>query len=79
MERCKQAGEADMTQPGLGGRHRTLLGRISQKHGNTLVATLRKEHGADFLPQFRDSDDLKDVLHTLSEPSLSQVEKHYPA
>jgi hypothetical protein len=31
------------------------------------------------LPQFKDSDDLKDVLHALSEPSLSQVEKHYPA
>jgi hypothetical protein len=79
MDRCKQAGEADMKQPGLGGRHRTLLGRISQKHGNTLVATLRKEHGDGFLPQFEDSDDLKDVLHALSEPSLSQVEKHYPA
>jgi hypothetical protein len=54
------------------------LGRISQKHGNTLVGTLRKQHGADFLPQFKDSDDLSDVLHTLEEPSLSQVEMHYP-
>jgi hypothetical protein len=67
-----------MQQPGLVGRHRTLLGRISQKHGNTLVGTLRKQHGADFLPQFKDSDDLSDVLHTLEEPSLSQVEMHYP-
>ena len=59
MERCKQARETDMKQPGLGARHRTLLGPISQKHGNTLVATLRKEHGAGFLPQLKHSDDLK--------------------
>ena len=67
-----------MQQPGLDGRHRTLLGRISRKHGNTLVRTLRGYHGASFLPQFRDTDDLKDVLHTLSEPSLSQLERQYP-
>jgi hypothetical protein len=68
-----------MKQPGLDGRHRTLLGRISHKHGNTLVETLRKQHGANFLPQFKPSDDdLKDVLHTLNEPSLSQLEKHHP-
>ena len=48
-----------MKQPGLGARHRTLLGPIRQKHGNTLVATLRKEHGAGFLPQLKHSDDLK--------------------
>jgi hypothetical protein len=67
-----------MEQPGLAGRHRTLLGRISQKHGNTLVATLRKQHGVGFLSEFKESDDLKDVLRTLNEPSLSQLEKHYP-
>jgi hypothetical protein len=35
-------------------------------------------HTALVLPQFKDSDDLGDILHTLDEPSLSQVEKHYP-
>jgi hypothetical protein len=73
-----QGRHGNMEQPGLVGRYRTLLGRISQKHGNTLVETLRKQHGANFLPQFKSSDDLKDVLHTLNEPSLSQLEKHYP-
>ena len=67
-----------MLQPGLDGRHRTLLGRISRKHGNTLVSTLRREHGAHFLPGLRDSDKLEDVLHTLHETSLTQLERHYP-
>jgi hypothetical protein len=53
-----------------------LLGRISQKHGNTLVG--RANSTALVLPQFKDSDDLGDILHTLDEPSLSEVEKHYP-
>jgi hypothetical protein len=74
----REEKDAEMKQPGLNGRHRTLLGRISLKHGNTLVETLRKQHGADFLAQFKPSDDLRDVLHTLNEPSLSQLEKHYP-
>jgi hypothetical protein len=68
-----------MLQPGLDGRHRTLLGRISRKHGNTLVRTLRSHHGQHFLSQFNITDDLKDVLHQLDEPSLSQLERHYPA
>jgi hypothetical protein len=67
-----------MLQPGLDDRHRTLLGRISRKHGNTVVRTMRAYHGSHFLRQFRESDDLKDVLHTLDEPSLSQLERHYP-
>ena len=67
-----------MQEPGLDGRHRTLLGRISRKHGNTLVRTLREHHGRSFLPQFADSDDLTHVLKTLDEPSLAQLEKHYP-
>ena len=66
-----------MTGIGLDGRHRTLLGRISRKHGNTLVKTLRQQHGAHFLSQFDASDDLQDVLHKLDEPSLTQLEKHY--
>lgn len=67
-----------MLQPGLDGRHRTLLGRIQRKRGDTMVRTLRRHHGAAFLPQFNEADDLKDVLHRLDEPSLSQLERHYP-
>jgi hypothetical protein len=68
-----------MLQPGLDGRHRTLLGRISRKHGNTLVRTLRQHIGQNLLRQFKGTDDLKDVLHQLDKPSLSQLERHYPA
>jgi len=67
-----------MLQPGLDGRHRTLLGRISRKHGNTLISTLRAEHGATFLSHFKATDDLADVLKAMDEPSLTQLEKHYP-
>jgi hypothetical protein len=68
-----------MKEPGLDGRHRTLLGRIQKKRGDTLVKTLRRHHGPDFLPQFKDTDDLADILHILNEPSLSQLERHYRA
>ena len=67
-----------MQQPGLDGRHRTLLGRISRKHGNTLVSTLRAHHGAHFLSQFKATDDLADVLKATDMASLTQLEKHYP-
>jgi hypothetical protein len=34
---------------GLDDRHRDKDGRISEKHGNTEVGTLREEYGQDFL------------------------------
>jgi hypothetical protein len=37
-------------EPGLDGRHRDEDGRISEKHGNTLVGTLRETYGPGFLP-----------------------------
>jgi hypothetical protein len=37
-------------QLGLDGRHRDENGRISEKHGNTLVSTLRDIYGPNFLP-----------------------------
>jgi hypothetical protein len=37
-----------MQQPGLDHRHRDKNGRISQKHGNTLISTLRQTYGQDF-------------------------------
>lgn len=33
---------------GLDGRHRDKSGKIDKKHGNTRVASLRKEYGASF-------------------------------
>ena len=69
-----------MEQPGaIEGRHRNLLARINRKRGDTLVRTLRQYHGAKFLPQLTDRDDLKNVLHFLNESSLSQLERLYLA
>lgn len=67
-----------MREPEIDGRHRTLLGRISRKHGSTVVSTLRAQHGQNFLPQFKATDDLANVLHASDVASLSQLEKHYP-
>ena len=67
-----------MIEPGLDDRHRTLLGRISRKHGNTLVGTLRKIYGQHFLPQFVATDDLADVLLKMDEPSLTKLHHDHP-
>lgn len=58
-------------------RHRDKNGRISRKHGNTLVRTLRKIYGASFAPGFADTDLLKDVLDKLDEPSLSHLHRDH--
>ncbi|WP_195838279.1 hypothetical protein [Methylocystis rosea] len=60
-------------QPGLDGRHRDKNGRISKKHGNTLIFTLRQTYGAGFAPGRSDDERLADVLHDLDEPSLSHL------
>ena len=60
-------------QPGLDGRHRDKNGRISKKHGNTLISTLRQTYGAGFAPGRSDDERLADVLHDLDEPSLSHL------
>jgi hypothetical protein len=54
-------------------RHRDKNGKISRKHGNTLIRTLRKHYGADFAKGCSDNEKLSDVLHKLDEPSLSQL------
>ena len=60
-------------QPGLDGRHRDQNGRISKKHGNTLISTLRQTYGAGFAPGRSGDERLADVLHDLDEPSLSHL------
>jgi hypothetical protein len=60
-------------QTGLDGRHRDKNGKISKKHGNTLVSTLRQTYGAGFAPGRSDDEKLRDVLHDLDEPSLSHL------
>ena len=60
-------------QPGLDGRHRDKDGKISKKHGNTLISTLRHTYGAGFAPGRSGDERLANVLHDLDEPSLSHL------
>jgi hypothetical protein len=62
-------------QPGLDGRHRDADGRISQKHGNTLVGTLRETYGQDFGAGTRSDAKLSTLLEKEGAPSLSQLLK----
>ncbi len=62
-------------QPGLDGRHRDADGRISQKHGNTQVGTLRDAYGEDFAAGCRSDMKLSTLLDRTGELSLSQYLK----
>jgi len=62
-------------QPGLDGRHRDADGRISQKHGNTLVGTLRETYGDDFAAGTRSDAKLSTLLEKTGAESLSQLLK----
>jgi hypothetical protein len=60
-------------QPGLDGRHRDTDGRISQKHGNTRVDTLRETYGEGFAPGIRGDVHLRTALNRTGAPSLSRL------
>lgn len=62
-------------KPGLDGRHRDLDGRISQKHGNTLVGTLRQTYGDGFAAGFRSDMHLDTLLDRTGHSSLSRYLK----
>jgi len=62
-------------EPGLDGRHRDADGRISQKHGNTLVGTLRETYGENFAPGVRSDAKLSTILEREGVDSLSQLLK----
>ena len=47
---------------GLDNRHRDKSGRIEKKHGNTTVASLRKEYGESFAKGRRKDTMLKTLL-----------------
>jgi hypothetical protein len=66
----------DHTQPGLDDRHRDRDGKISMKHGNSLIGTLRETYGSNFARGEPDHAKLADVLHRLDEPSLRQLIKN---
>jgi hypothetical protein len=63
----------------IGARHRDKSGEISQKHGNTLIRTLRKTYGANFAKGCADEEKLSDVLAKLDRRSLSKLLRDYDA
>ncbi|MUT27295.1 MULTISPECIES: hypothetical protein [Mesorhizobium] len=64
-----------MREPGLDGRHRDQDGRISEKHGNTKVETLRQTYGEDFAPGIRGDAKLSTLLKREGVSSLSKLLK----
>ena len=58
-------------QPGLDGRHRDADGRISVKHGNTGVGTLRETYGNSFAAGTRSDAHLRTVLDRSGAKSLT--------
>jgi hypothetical protein len=64
-----------MKQPGLDKRHRDKDGEIRRKNSNTLVGTLRKEYGDDFLKGYRADTQLGTVLKKECVESLHDLLK----
>jgi hypothetical protein len=64
-----------MKQPGLDKRHRDKDGEIRKKNSNTLVKTLRKEYGENFLNGYRPNTKLGAVLKKEKIESLHDLLK----
>ena len=62
-----------MQQPGLDNRHRDKNGKISRKHGNSRIRTLRETYGPGFAPGCGANAKLSDCLQQIDEKSLSQL------
>ena len=60
-------------------RYREDNGKISRKHGNTLIRTLRKTYGEGFASGCADDAKLSDVLTKLDETSLSHLIRDHEA
>jgi hypothetical protein len=60
----------------LDGRHRDRSGKIEKKHGNTRVASLRKEYGASFAKGRRKDMMLKTLLKETGSASLHEYLRH---
>jgi hypothetical protein len=61
---------AKASKKGLDGRHRDKSGRIERKHGNTKIASLRKEYGEHFAAGRRKDMMLKTLLKEAGSPLL---------
>ena len=63
---------------GLDSRHRERGGRIEKKHGNTRVASLRKEYGESFAKGRRKDMMLKTLLKETGLASLHEyLRRHH--
>jgi hypothetical protein len=62
---------------GLDGRHDDRSGRISAKHGNTKVGTLRKTYGEHFAAGHRSDMHLKTLLKKTGSSSLHEYLRHH--
>jgi len=63
---------------GLDGRHRDKGGKIERKHGNTRVASLRKEYGPGFAKGRRKDMMLKTLLRETKSASLHEyLRRHH--
>jgi hypothetical protein len=60
-------------------RYREDNGKLSRKHGNTLIWTLRKAYGLGFAPGCADHAKLSDVLAKFDELSLDQLIRDHEA
>jgi hypothetical protein len=60
-------------------RHRDKDGEISQKHGNTLIRTLRTTYGTRFAKGCNGDERLSEVLEKMDELSLSKLVRDYEA
>ena len=58
-------------------QHRVPEDAISQKHGDTVISTLRAIYGPSFAPDCQPTDMLSDVLSELDEPSLKHLVDDY--
>ncbi len=54
-------------------QHRDAEGALGQKHGDTIISTLRAIYGPSFAPNCQPTDMLSDVLAELDEPSLKHL------
>ena len=61
---------------GLDGRHRDKDGRIDEKRGDTLVRTLRKEYGEDFLRGRRSDTKLSTIREQTGKSLTELVQQH---
>lgn len=60
-------------------RYREENGKISLRHGTTLIQTLRKTYGPGFAPGLADDAKLSDVLAKLDELSLGHLIRDHEA